>query len=159
MKVQNHSYNSVADILATHGIFQPLKGQSKEDVFNELILGLQSSGLIANTEALREAVLARENVASTACGASIAIPHARMPGLAQILIAIGTSPKGISYITPDGAPVKIFFLIAGPSENPDIYLRVLSQIARMAKDEDFRKQLLACSIKTNAIDVIRKFSR
>jgi len=158
MKVQNQSQN-IAEILLTHGVFQPLKGHSKEDVFGELILGLQSSGLIESADALREAVFSRESVASTACGAGIAIPHARMPGLPHILIAVGTSVKGIQYITPDGSPVKIFFLIAGPSENPDIYLRVLSQIARMAKDEDFRKQLLACSVKANAIEVIRKFSR
>jgi two-component system sensor histidine kinase KdpD len=79
----------------------------------------------------------REREASTYLGAGIAVPHARIPGLAEPLLALAVlrSPEGAE------ATIELMFVLLCPEESPESCLRLLSDIARLAHDPTRRKAL------------------
>ena len=80
------------------------------------------------------AVMARERSASTALGMGWACPHARLPFDGDLVCAIGWSPKGIDYDTPDKLPVRIVVMYLIPENQKNTYLKEISAIAKALKD-------------------------
>ena len=79
---------------------------------------------------------------STGIGDGIAIPHAKIPGLADVLVSFGRSTKGIVFDALDGKPVHLFFLLVAPEHASGQYLKALAKISRMLKDTAFRTRLM-----------------
>ena len=88
-----------------------------------------------------EKILEREMDSSTGIGLGVAIPHTRVESLADIFIAVGRSLKGIDFETPDGTPVHLVFMIAVNANHAE-YLKIISRISWLVRNEKFRNQLL-----------------
>jgi PTS system nitrogen regulatory IIA component len=76
------------------------------------------------------AVLAREKAANTGIGHGWACPHGRVPGEGELFCAIGWSPSGIDYGTPDGTPVHIVVMHYIPDSQKNTYLKEISGLAK-----------------------------
>jgi PTS system nitrogen regulatory IIA component len=63
-----------------------------------------------------------------------------MPDLAAVA---GRTLDGIAFDALDGAPVQLFFMLVGPERCAGQHVKALSRIARLARSEDLRRQLLA----------------
>ncbi len=81
------------------------------------------------------AVVAREQLMPTVVAPGLAVPHARLPGLRQLLVAMGTSPAGIDFQAPGMPPVKVVILILSPKDDPATHLKLLAALAKDFKDE------------------------
>ena len=92
-------------------------------------------------------------------GRGIAFPHARLPGLARPLVAVGRSARGLDWDAPDGEPVRLLFLILTPLEEPSVQLRILARLAALASDEEFVRRLLAARDIAAARSVMRDCDR
>lgn len=79
----------------------------------------------------------REREASTYLGAGIAVPHARIGGLAEprVALAVLRSPEGTE------ATIELMFVLLCPEERPEGCLTLLSDIARLAHNPTRRKAL------------------
>lgn len=75
------------------------------------------------------AVLEREDVATTAIGDGVAIPHARIPGLQRCRIAVGVLPSGVAWGAADGRSVQLAMLIAARESDHAEHLRVMAALA------------------------------
>jgi PTS system nitrogen regulatory IIA component len=82
-------------------------------------------------------------VLSTGIGFGIAIPHGRSPSMPELAAVAGRTPAGIPFDALDGKPVQIFFMLVGPEQRAGQHVKALSRIARLARSEDLRRQLLA----------------
>jgi len=99
-----------------------------------------SAGLDAETvEAL---VWAREDAMSTGIGHGVAIPHARIAGLKQPLVAVGLSDSGIDFDAPDGQPAHVLFLLLTPEGEPRAQLELASEVARTFREPHMLEQAL-----------------
>lgn len=101
-----------------------------------------SAGVIQNSEPLLSKVKEREKIVSTGIGLSVAIPHAKLSDLTEFFIAIGILGHGIDWSAIDIHPVRLVFLIAGPDNQQNEYLQILSNLTTLLKNETFRKKLL-----------------
>jgi PTS system nitrogen regulatory IIA component len=81
-----------------------------------------------------DAVTTRENLMPTVVAPGLAVPHARLPGIRQILVALGTSPAGIDFRSPGMPPVNVVILILSPKDSPAIHLQILATLAKDFKD-------------------------
>src|SRR5687768_7591308 len=92
-----------------------LQAEDKEDAFRDLVdlVPFLNEGARAG---LLLSLLGRERLGSTALGRSVALPHTRyvVPGVSKPRIIFGRHPDGIDYGAPDGAPVRLFFLLVSP---------------------------------------------
>lgn len=125
----------LADVFAADRFVSPLEARDPRQAIRELVrVSARATGL---DEALvTAAVFEREQLVSTALGGGVAAPHARLIDLARPVVAVGVSPGGIDFDTPDGAPVRLVFLILTPRSEDGAQLEILSDIAATFSQED-----------------------
>lgn len=100
----------------------------------------EAAGLSA--EAIETAVAARERILPTGLGNGVALPHARMDGLASPLVALGLSPSGIDFDAPDGEASHAVFLVLVPRQDDGAALLIFSEITKKFHDRRVAQKLL-----------------
>ncbi len=108
-----------------------------------------------DAEAAFTAVWDRELKFASAVGRGVLVPHARLPGLVEPMIAVGRYAKGAAFPTPDGVPVRMVFLILTPAELPEIQLKVLQRIASLVTNENLRRRLWRAKTDEALLDTLR----
>ncbi|HOJ98744.1 MAG: PTS sugar transporter subunit IIA [Treponemataceae bacterium] len=86
-------------------------------------------------------MLDREKLTSTGIGEGIAVPHGLCEGLSQTMMVVIRLKNPIEYGAPDEKPVDLLFCIAGPRDNTAYHLQLLSKLARILHNEQFRAAL------------------
>ncbi|NCE92542.1 PTS IIA-like nitrogen regulatory protein PtsN [Pseudomonas sp. L13] len=94
-----------------------------------------------DTQAVYEALIAREKLGSTGFGNGIAIPHCRLEGCDTPVSALLHLEKPIDFDAIDGAPVDLLFVLLVPQAATDAHLELLRQIASMLDRKDVRDKL------------------
>ncbi|MDX1393953.1 MAG: cation:proton antiporter [Gemmatimonadota bacterium] len=95
-------------------------------------------------EVISAAVAEREQAMGTGVGRGIAIPHARLPALAQPVVVAGASREGIEWDEIDGKPAHLVFLILTDEDDTDTQLELLAKIARCFPDGQATRDLIDC---------------
>jgi len=132
-----------------------VKARKKEEALAELVELLARAGRIESPEELTRALLARERLTSTGVGDGIAIPHAMLAGLGETLMAFGRKPEGLPFDSIDRKPVQLIFLLAGPRGREVSHLQLLSRLARLLRDPDFRRGLMSAEEPQEVLDLLR----
>ena len=115
-----------------------LAGQDRAQVIRGLAqVTAPVAGL--DTSVLTDAVLAREAIMPTGVGQGIAIPHARMPGLAAPIVALGLSNTGVDFGAPDGELARLIVLVVTPEHDDLIQIELLAEIARTFQHAETRR--------------------
>ena len=145
----------ITDYINKDCIKTSLKGMSKEEIIEELLKCLAASYPDIDHDKAYDAVLKREGIETTSIGKGTAIPHARIPGIETVYIAIGLLHNNAEIYCIDGTRVQIVFLILFPDNNVDLQLRFLARVARLLQHDDLHNNLLICSDSRKVIDVIK----
>lgn len=80
----------------------------KKDNLEALIGLIEKENLVENGDALRTSIFSREELMSTGIGLGIAVPHVRIQGVKNIIIAIGINKNGIQDYS-DILDCSVFF--------------------------------------------------
>lgn len=123
-------------------ILPELAATSKKETLLELATAVQAQHPVLSAMALRDILLERESLGSTAIGEGIAIPHGKVRGLSGIVLCFGRSSRGIAFDAPDGKPTQIFILLAAPEHAASDYLSCLARISLFLKNPLVRSRLL-----------------
>ncbi len=99
---------------------------------------LSRGGKVQDGARLLEEVRARERLASTGIGEGVAVPHALCDAMTETVMAVLRLEAPIPFEAPDGIPVDILFLMAGPKGETATHLKLLSKLARLLHDGEFR---------------------
>lgn len=132
----------ITELLRTEYVLAEMKAGDKREALVELAGALAKGVRGTDAEAMLQVVLDRERLGSTGIGDGIAIPHGKLAGLTDMVVAFGRSRKGIAFEALDGKPVHLFFLLLAPENSAGQHLKTLAKISRMLRDEKFRKSLL-----------------
>jgi len=103
-----------------------------------------------------KALLDRERLGSTSVGGGFAIPHCKIDGLEGVEIALVRFAAPVEFGAPDDNPVRFFFVVLSPPDQPAAHLQILSQIARILKREDLRSELLSVASADEAITALSR---
>ena len=146
----------IMDFLSKKAIVMDIKAVKKEDTIKELVDTLIDSGEIDKKyrNKLIEALMAREQLGSTAIGQGVAIPHAKTDGVEKLMAAFGISKKGGNFDSLDGEPAYIFFLLLAPQDSAGPHLKALARISRILKDKYFRDKLRNSPDEKAVINII-----
>ena len=102
---------------------------------------IQTAGLDQNR--IREAIDAREAQASTAIGEGVILPHARLEGLSEIVVAIATLTEPLpGDEAPDHQPIRIGCMLLIPAGKPMEGLKFLAHFASFVRMPELREELL-----------------
>jgi len=145
----------VSELLKPEFIIPELKGESKEDIINELIDLFKNDARVDDIEKVRSAVLDREKVMSTGVGKGFAIPHGKTNAVKEIIGAFGKIKDGIDYQSLDGNPVQLVFLLVGKDNLISTHIKLLSRISRLMNKDDFRHRLREAN---SADEIVKLFN-
>ncbi len=119
-----------------------LKEAPKFELLSDLCHQIKQAGLIDDEKAFTKAVFDREKLVSTGVGLGIALPHAKMDSLDHFFVACGILKEGTcEWDAIDQLPVKVIFLIGGPSDQQLVYLKLLSELTQKIKQKQVRSLL------------------
>ena len=112
-----------------------LVGKEKAKLISELVNLIAKSGRIKNKKALLDGLIERENMGSTAIGNGAAIPHAKIDGLSEPILAFARSLEGVDFNSLDGEKTYIFFILISAKEEVGSHLKILAKISHLIKDK------------------------
>lgn len=144
----------VTDLLKNASIDLGAKVKDKQDAISHLVDLMDKGGNLKNKEQYKKDVFAREASGTTGLGDGIATPHAKSSGVKAPGLAAMTIPKGIDFESMDGNPARLFFAIAAPDGGNDEHLMILSKLATMVMDPDFKEALIKASTKEEFLKII-----
>ncbi|MEO6029178.1 MAG: PTS sugar transporter subunit IIA [Candidatus Binatia bacterium] len=133
----------ILDILAPEAIIPALRATTKNDTLQEIASMLATLHPEIDRGRLVQVLQDREALGSTAIGEGIAIPHGKLPGVANVVAAFGRSEPGIDFDSLDGKPTRLFFLLVAPEDSAGAHLKALARVSRLLKDKAFRERLVA----------------
>jgi len=143
----------ISQFLHKDSIIADLKAKDKKGVIDELALTI-SKTTKTSAKTIAKILLEREQLGSTGIGGGIAIPHGKLNLTESIIIGFGLSKKGIEYESLDNRPVHIFFVLLTSENSTGGHLKVLAQISKLLKTDEFKKGLLSAQSVDDIYEII-----
>ena len=144
----------INEILTLETILAEVKANNKENSIEELAEFLCQNRAIADKSELVRILLEREKLGSTGIGENVAIPHAKMKGLNQIIAAFGISKNGVEFDSLDQKPVNFIFVLLAPENATGTHLKALARISRLLKNQELKSNLLKASNREDIYNII-----
>ncbi len=93
-------------------------------------------------DVVRARIEEREQLGSTGFGRGVAIPHARIEGLARPVAAFLRLEAPVVFDSADGMPVDLVFGLLSPGQAGAAHLHALAAISRLMRDERMHAALV-----------------
>jgi fructose-specific phosphotransferase system IIA component len=136
-----------------------LKGETKEEILNEMVSLLANSGFVQDWELVLDDVKNRERVMTTGMERGIALPHAKSDGVTSMCVAIGVKKSGVNYGSFDGQPSKLFIMVVSPKKASGPHLQVLSAIGGLLHEQETVNKLLDAQSSSDIMKILRELSK
>ncbi|MGD0836676.1 MAG: PTS sugar transporter subunit IIA [Polyangia bacterium] len=132
----------VVDFLAPDSIIPSLSGSNKGEVLAELAAFMAGHHSGIDAQVLRHVLEEREQLATTAIGDGIAIPHGKLDTVDRLVGILGRSPAGLDCQSIDGKPTHLLFMLVAPTNSAGVHLKALARLSKLFRDAGFRQKLL-----------------
>lgn len=100
---------------------------------------------------VEQALVVRERSMTTGMEDGIAIPHAAIDGIDELIAVLGLNPVGIPFETLDGAPARIVIGLVIPRARKLAHIKTLAEIAKLLSRAEVRERLLRCTDAESAV--------
>ncbi len=143
----------ISEILNKDSIVANLESTNKNGVIKELALAI-SSATKAQPDEIAAVLMERETLGSTGIGGGIAIPHGKLNSVESVTVGFGLSRGGVEYDSLDNRLVHIFFLLLTPEKSTGGHLKVLAQISKLLKKNQFKESLRTAASVDEIYEII-----
>jgi PTS system nitrogen regulatory IIA component len=132
----------ISELLNPLAIVADLKATGKDAALSELTDALLVVAPSLRRDDVLQVLQERERLGSTGIGDGVAIPHGKLKGMPELMLAFGRSSSGVDFESMDGQPAHLFFLLLAPEESVGVHLKALARISKLLKDPEVRQQML-----------------
>lgn len=134
---------NLAELLSPKRVIANMKAAEHWPAIEELVDHLIKIGDLPELKrvSVLNAFRDREDQCSTGIGAGIAIPHAFLDDISDVIVVFGRSNEGIDFCSLDNAPVHYVVLFVVPRSQYTLHLRTLAAIAKKLNSGDVRGHL------------------
>ena len=142
----------LASLISKGGVFT-VEGSSTTEIY-EKVCNLIKFPESITSDAVFNALCAREKIMSTAVGNGIALPHASVPIIKEEeeqRVCVVYLKESLDMNAPDEMKVHTMFVIL--TQNRQTHLQVLSRLVSLLRDTSFLKLL---ENQANGVDLIEK---
>lgn len=143
------------ELLCQNAITTSFPAKTRASVLSEISKIAEEAGLLWDADMMSQALLERENMASTALENGVAILHPRRPApnlIAQDFLAVAISKKGVPFGGSRGILSNVFFLLCCGSDTS--YLRALSRLSRILNTPDVVDKLREAETVNEVYDLL-----
>lgn len=122
-----------ADFLAADAVRVGASAATKKALFTQFgVMARDALGLDAAL--VTERLAARERLGSTGFGGGVAIPHAKLAGLARVTGMLMRLAQPIEFKAVDDLPVDLAFALFSPTDAGADHLKALARVSRRLRD-------------------------
>lgn len=142
----------LASLISKGGVFT-VEGSSTTEIYEKVCKLIKFPESITS-DAVFNALCAREKIMSTAVGNGIALPHASVPIIKEEdeqRVCVVYLKEPLDMNAPDEMKVHTMFVIL--TQNRQTHLQVLSRLVSLLRDTSFLKLL---ENRANGVDLIEK---
>jgi Na+/H+ antiporter NhaD/arsenite permease-like protein/mannitol/fructose-specific phosphotransferase system IIA component (Ntr-type) len=128
--------------------------EGQRELFEQIAHRLAAEGLTAHPAQLVEQFMAREKQGSTGVGHGVALPHARVESVDRLSVVVVRLQTPIEWHAVDSESVRLVVAIVAPTDEPDLYLEVLAEVARSLYQPETRDRALKAADPAHAAAII-----
>lgn len=143
-------------ILNTNLVELDLRGNSKQEIIENLLDILVKTGKVADRDMALKAIMEREAKMSTGIQQGVAIPHGKTDVVKELLACVGIVKDGVDFEALDGISSKIFIMTLSPLSRSGPHVQFLADISRVLTSEGMREKLIAAETKDELLSLIVK---
>jgi mannitol/fructose-specific phosphotransferase system IIA component (Ntr-type) len=136
-------------------VYFRIPGRTREEVLRELAERLAARRIVPSAEDLVARLLDRERLGCTGLGGGIAIPHCKLAGISDVVVAMATTAEAIPFGAADGLPVRLIFLVASPAAASAAHLQALARISRVLRTPGVIADLDAAASGERLLEIVR----
>ncbi|MFT7676503.1 MAG: mannitol/fructose-specific phosphotransferase system IIA component (Ntr-type) [Planctomycetota bacterium] len=144
----------LTELFAVEDVVVGLDPADKWQAIRDLVTHLVARGRLAEErlEEVLDAVLDRERSMSTGMEHGVAIPHAAVDQLEEVIACLGVINRegGLPFESIDGQPASMVVLLVIPRAHKLLHIRTLADVARVLSKADVRAQLLQAKSSAEA---------
>lgn len=130
----------LSEFLSPDAVIADLTASCKREVLSQL--AVKAAALTGRpAEAIRLALMEREQLGSTGVGRGVAIPHGKIEGLGEIIGLLAKLHQPTEFEAVDDQPVDIVFVLLAPTDATAAHLKALAKVSRLLRDERVREAL------------------
>ncbi|MEA1979750.1 MAG: PTS sugar transporter subunit IIA [candidate division Zixibacteria bacterium] len=130
----------------------------KEKILDELVTLIEKGNRIGNRTKLLLDFINREKKATTGIGYGIAIPHIRSMQAKDFILAFARSHEGYDFNSLDRKRTHLFFVMAAPPYDDNLYLKAFKSLTEIVQYESVREELMHATSPGEIIRIIRNFN-
>jgi mannitol/fructose-specific phosphotransferase system IIA component (Ntr-type) len=149
---------ALADYTRPGLIVPELRQADTAGIISELSQVLQRGGEIRDVLPFYQAALNQELLSNSALSCGIALPHARLNGIKQVVFALGRLPRPVLWGSGNPVAVRLVFLLAVPATDAAGYLHLLSSLARLGQQPSLLAELQLAREAEGMLKVLKKNS-
>ena len=139
----------MSDFVSASHVVLGCSASTVDDVLKLLSEQAVSFGIASDAEALYEAFRARE------AEGGFAIPHAKSDAVTQSAIIVDKFDEGVAWPSMDDMPITCAIALLTPaSEAGTTHLQLLSKVAVLLMNEDFRTSVQAADDPDKIVELI-----
>ena len=144
----------LSEVLHANMVWPDLNARTKQDVLREISRRISENAKNMDESLINEVLWDREKLGSSGIEDGIAIPHAKVPKLENILLAFARSVDGVDFDAHDSKPTHFFFVLLAPAGATGMHLKVLAKISRLLKESKFRARLMEAQDSDEIYNII-----
>jgi mannitol/fructose-specific phosphotransferase system IIA component (Ntr-type) len=134
---------NLMDILSLDQLVPNISASDRWGVIDALVEALVRTGKIRaeDRDAVRKGVKDRETSKSTGIGYGIAMPHASVAAVADVVAVVARLNTPVDFQALDDQPVRLCVLLLTPQGQFQRHLQTLASFARFLSDKERRAKL------------------
>jgi len=138
---------SSEDLFCADGVLIGVHATSLKQLFQEvagcLVTNAAKAGVTLSDRDIINAALERERLGSTGVGNGVAVPHARIEGIDNVMTVFARLETPLDFNAVDDRPVNLVVFILAPINAGSVHLRALAKVSRLLRSSDMRQRLRA----------------
>lgn len=151
----NASKGIMAGLLGADRVALGLTSRGKAGIIDEMVRVADATGLVCDADDLKNSLVEREKLCSTALPGGFALLHPRNHEpymFADSFLAVGRTVGRIFFGAPDGEATDVFFLIC--CQDDRLHLHVLARLCMMCHHTDMLEAIRAAETPAEVVEAM-----
>lgn len=145
-------------VINENQVFLDIDIDNKAELFEFATNRLHEMKLISNKESFLKTLYNREELSPTGMGDNWAIPHGQDNHVEEASVLFVRTKKPIKYESLEGDRADKFFFIAVPKSTSSDHVKILSSVATLLMEDEFKKEMNLVKSGQEVINLITEFS-
>lgn len=151
----------LSQLLAPNLVVHPLRATDKWEAIRALAQAAVAAGAVRadRFEGVLDALVVREKSMSTGMDHGVAIPHAAVDDVQDVVTILGIAPQGVPFGSLDGQPARILVCLVIPRAKKLLHIKTLAEIARLLSRQEVRDALIASADEAAVVRIVQEKER